>query len=292
MFEHFPELGLRRGHRFMENGPVTDVADLGHLIFPCDLTFFDANGDTALNCISPSLVSIPGFSIESLHLDAMHILDLGVSQHLVGAVFRRLIDNNFAGSDHPYVQMRRMANLQHLRRRLRKYYNSVKTERGRMTRISRLSLKMLGKPSQPCLHAKAAETRHLVPLLSKLCRENPTKLGANAAYLTRACNELNNFYNCMNSNGRDMSPGALRILETSMARFLASWRAWGGHMVPKHHMAWHMAQRARQHGNPKYYWTYPDESENRTMSAVAKVLHGGKTFYQAFLQRVLPEACA
>ena len=96
----------------------------------------------------------------------------------------------------------------------------------------------------------------------------------------------------MKSEGRGMSPDGYRQLEASMSKFLANWSAWGGHMVPKHHMAWHMAQRARQHGNPKYYWTYPDESENRTMSAVAKVLHGGKTFYQAFLQRVLPEACA
>ena len=95
----------------------------------------------------------------------------------------------------------------------------------------------------------------------------------------------------MKSNGRDMSPAALRTLETATSRFLANWRAWGGHMVPKHHMFWHLAQRARHHGNPRFYWTYPDEGENRSMSAVAKSLHVDMTFYKTFLQKVLPEAC-
>ena len=40
LYLNFPELALTRGMRLMEVGPVTDVAELGHLEFPCDLTFF------------------------------------------------------------------------------------------------------------------------------------------------------------------------------------------------------------------------------------------------------------
>ena len=35
-------------------------------------------------------------------------------------------------------------------------------------RIDKLSLQMLGKVSEPRLHAKAAETRHLLPFAAKL----------------------------------------------------------------------------------------------------------------------------
>ena len=36
-------------------------------------------------------------------------------------------------------------------------------------------------------------------------------------------------------------------------------------MVIKHHMAWHLAERAQHNGNPRFSWTYLDESENRAI---------------------------
>eukprot|EP00969_Alexandrium_andersonii_P188710 8339674-Alexandrium_andersonii.AAC.1 len=59
----------------------------------------------------------------------------------------------------------------------------------------------------------------------------------------------------------------------------------GVHFVAKHHFAWYLAERAAWLGNPKAYWTYADEEENRCVSAVAKSLHGGSTFYTAFVQK-------
>ena len=93
----------------------------------------------------------------------------------------------------------------------------------------------------------------------------------------------------MEAEPRQMTPGGLFALQSSMSKFLVNWRAWGGHCVFKHHMAWHMVERASQHGNPRFYWTYADEQENRVMSQVAKSLHAGNTFYVTFLQKVLPE---
>ena len=74
----------------------------------------------------------------------------------------------------------------------------------------------------------------------------------------------------------------LAELRSQMTRFLAFWKAWGGHMVYKHHAAWHIVQRAGAHGNPRFYSTHADASENRVMSKVAKSLHPGPTFYSAF----------
>ena len=88
-----------------------------------------------------------------------------------------------------------------------------------------------------------------------------------------------------------MSAQGLRQLQGDMSRFLASWKAFGGHMVFKHHMAWHLAERAGILGNPWLYWTYADEQENRVMGSVARSLHGGNTFYLTVLQKVMQDAC-
>jgi len=63
-------------------------------------------------------------------------------------------------------------------------------------------------------------------------------------------------------------------------------------LIPKHHYAWHVVERADLCGNPKYSWTYTDEQENRVMGKVAKSLHAGPNFYKAFLQKVLPDVAA
>ena len=96
----------------------------------------------------------------------------------------------------------------------------------------------------------------------------------------------------MEEEPRRMTPAGLSQLRKSMTRVLSFWKAYGGYMVPKFHFAWHLVQRADKMGNPRFYWTYADESENRTMSTVAKSLHKGRTFYAAFLQKVLPDVCA
>jgi len=147
----------------------------------------------------------------------------------------------------------------------------------------------VGSVAKPRLRSKAAECRNLVPLMSQLCTENPQCLGDRGMHLQICCTQLALFYKTMESEPRHMSSAGLRTLQSSMTRFLAHWKLFGGHLVYKHHCAWHLAEAASRHGNPKYYLTYADEQENRVMGAVAKSLHGGNTFYLTFLQKVLPD---
>eukprot|EP00969_Alexandrium_andersonii_P303830 13430414-Alexandrium_andersonii.AAC.1 len=62
-----------------------------------------------------------------------------------------------------------------------------------------------------------------------------------------------------------MSASALESVQADYKVFLHFWRSAGGHFFPKHHMGWHMVNRAATDGNPRYYHTYPDEGENRRM---------------------------
>ena len=99
----------------------------------------------------------------------------------------------------------------------------------------------------------------------------------------------NRFYATMQAEPRTMSTAGLRDLQSSMLCCLTHWKLVGGHVVFKHHCAWHMVERARRQGNPIFYWTYADEQEHRVMKRVAQSLHGGNTFYLTCLQKVLPE---
>ena len=283
-----PELDLPYGARLVEDGALVDIHAVADVTLPAVLTFFHTQGNHGLNFVCP-MFSVPGFSISALTLDVMHVLDLGVSQYLAGAVFATLIQNNFAKSDHVYVDMMRRQNLFHLRRRLSAYYRSLVRPRGTMSQIGKLTLPMLSSLAKPRLKSKAAECRNLIPLLPQLCAENPDSLGDRSVHLQACCTALAQFYDVMQAEPRIMSPGGLRDLQSSMCRCLNHWKLFGGHIVFKHHCVWHMVERAPRHGNPKYYWTYADEQQNRVMKSVAQSLHGGNTFYLTFLQKVLPE---
>ena len=286
--ESLPELDLPKGARLVEDGVLVDIHALEDVALPADLTFFHTAGNHGLNFVCP-LFKVPGFNISCLTLDVMHVLDLGVSQYLAGALFMTLIKNNFANSDVVYVDMQRRHNMIHLRRRMSAYYKTQRRPRGQMSQIGKLTLPMLSSLRLPRLKSKAAECRNLIPLLPQLCTENPGCLSGLGAHLQICCFELARFYRIMQAEPRRMSPGGLHDLQSSMSRFLTHWKLFGGHVVFKHHCAWHMVERAAWHGNPKYYWTYADEQENRVMKSVAQSLHGGNTFYLTFLQKVLPE---
>lgn len=282
----FPALGLPVGARLLQDGPVIDVHRLEHLAAPCSLSFFDSKGDHGLNLIFP-LFQIVGFGIDSLALDVMHVLDLGVTQYFVALVFARLIVNDFAGSGKPIVFINRAENLRHLRRRMWAYYKTQKRNRATMSQIRKLTLPMLGNLRQPRLRAKAAETRNLVPLCVSLCQESFQCLGKNKGLIKLCAESLRDVYETMDQEPRVMSQEGLNKLRSRMFRFLQFWKASGGHLVYKHHCAWHLVQRAGAQGNPRLYWTYADERLNRTMGTVAKSLHGGPTFYKTFLEKVL-----
>eukprot|EP00959_Pyramimonas_sp_CCMP1952_P367050 7687876-Pyramimonas_sp.AAC.1 len=116
--EHFPELNLKKGHRLVETDAVQDIDALMELDTPVLLTFFDSKSDVGINLVCP-LFRIVGFGVECIHLDGMHILDLGVAQYAVGMVLYLLVVNNFAQSARTVKDDREAANMRHLRRRLK-----------------------------------------------------------------------------------------------------------------------------------------------------------------------------
>ena len=279
-----PMAGLEAGARVLVGGDVVDLKALHELVPPVSITFLKPGGMLFLNFIS-ELFSIVGFTIASLALDVMHVVDLGVLQWLVAAVFWALINGNFCGSAKIHLPQRHLDNILALNARMRAYYSVRK----HLTRIGRLTVHMLGPASDPRLHAKAAETRHLLGLAVTLVADHPAIFDGHNRYLAAAVGEMSGFFRVMRNSPRSMPEEDLHALQQHVTKFLTFWRAWGGEWRYKHHCFWHIAERAAWNGNPRFSHTYADENENRLMSKTAKALHGGPTFYRAFLERVVPD---
>ena len=154
-----------------------------------------------------------------------------------------------------------------------------------MSAIGRLTYPMLSSPAAPRLKAKAAETRNLLGLCPAICNENMDCLGDRKEYLVAAAIELAKVYQVMQEEPRHMTSAGLQALRRAMTRHLSFWQHAGGHLRPKHHYSWHVVERAGTAGNPRWYWTYADDNENRTMSSVAQSLQSGATLYSSCLQK-------
>ena len=155
LVDDMPDLDLAKGSRLILSDELSDVHAIYSATAPITLTFFDTKCDLGLDCVC-MLFAVIGFTMESIHLDVMHVLDLGVLQFLVGAVFMQLLQNNFAASTKLSAEMRRLQCLVELRKKLRIFYRTHPAPRRRQSRIGRLTIKMLGSLTEPRLAAKAA----------------------------------------------------------------------------------------------------------------------------------------
>ena len=121
--------------------------------------------DYKYNSMHP-VFKLPGVTSWCVCFDQLHCLDNhGVASHLVGSSLHQLIYSKVRGSQ-AHDELHR------LWKRMQELYNEL----GVAERLTNLTLAMLcnvDKPhaEYPTLHAKAAETRHLVPVVAKLMAE-------------------------------------------------------------------------------------------------------------------------
>ena len=120
---------------------------------------------------------------------------------------------------HHHHHHRRRRSRRRRRRRRRHYHHHHHHHRPRIGRISMPMLNMGPKnKGAPRLKAKAAETRHLMPLLVELVGRYPTKLGEGSFSLVMCCQQLNLFYTTMHDYPRQMGEFGFRALESSISR--------------------------------------------------------------------------
>ena len=145
-----------------------------------------------------------------------------------------------------------------------------------------LTLKMLGKRSNPELKAKAAETRGLLDFAVELLEKHAAKFrdrpGPKNPKTLHECllasgKAAQKVEDIIRRGDREMKRETQRELLFHYMRHVNFYSRAGGQLTPKHHLMVHMIQRIGRRGNPRFYATYRDESLNGIIGNIAKYAH-------------------
>ena len=205
---------------------------------------------------------LPYMSVYFFALDVLHILDLGISAHMIGNLFFDLVFLQLPGN--------REANLKTVWTHVLQNCQDIEHGKG-LTRLEFRNFTDWRKPwsTYPCMsHVKAAHVRKLVPLAAKLAIEYNTGSPAHQHRADMLAN-LDAFYTCLYEQAvvPDFSVALMAAKNMQMCLEHYSWLAADAlekrHMmyseVPKHHYAVHLAQQ-NLFLNAAAVWTYGGES--------------------------------
>ena len=223
------------------------------------------------------LFCLPAVSILNVQADVMHIVCLGVAHHVLGNTMFELcfLPKYFPG------QTTAQARCDELWRRIADQYRA----RGTPTQMSNLAIAFFCNMRSPHMdypvltsRVKAAETRHLVPIMSTIWA-NVCDRSGHDAHVLAVLQHLERFYNILDTPGYCMPAADQTSFEQSVAKILRHYRAlclaavadgvnrW--HEVPKFHYLWHIAQQSRV-VNPRWSWCYPDEDFMRVVKLIGQ----------------------
>jgi hypothetical protein len=223
----------------------------------------------------PILLSLAtGLRLESIMIDVLHTIDLGVAAHIIGNILFifGVMRAVFGGST--YVE--RIARVSEA---LTAWYKRTKCS----SRIQgALTLERIRPTGQwPKLKAKAAACRHMARFALWIVETYGT---LDDGLILHVIGLLVSFYDILESESQFLSESAKATLPKIGQRLAhaygqlakraldAGQRLWK--LSPKLHLAEHLLEtQALSSGNPRWYWTYPDEDLVGLMIDIAEGCH-------------------
>ena len=216
------------------------------------------------------LFSAPEVDRDSVAIDWLHTVELGVAQDLLGHVFWEAVN---CAELWPRDCSNRALRVRALNGRLQGYYGRAKPQ----NRVGKLTLKMFKKErKQPKLSSKAAECRALQPFAKELARSLFEARGGDHEWdVLEAIDALMACSQVVDTRPFDIHEfqrlgqatlDALHRLQDGADEF---WQ-----LKPKHHLFKHLLYNtAPMHGSPCEYWTFMDESLGGVLAKIS--LHRG-----------------
>ena len=229
------------------------------------------------NPISPHwfFKGLPGVTSFSLCLDVLHVIDLGLNNHLAGSTLKHLVYHQLRGGRTSAADA-----LAVVWGRCLELYEDFQVA----TRFAHLHLGMFISDTKsphanfPELGGKASEKRHFIAVLAQVAQEFSEPGDESHYHRAEACKLLASFYELLDSQPMFMSDEAaaqtVDIMKGCLRHYswLTQWAEAKGlklhHQVSKFHFAVHLAQQAT-YMNPRLLWTYRAESWLGKMSAIA-----------------------
>ena len=270
-----PDLGLLKWDRLEPSGSVPDIYAFDSLpasSFPLQVTLWRRSAETTVRHRCP-LFAIPGVTLLTVKVDALHTVHLGVAQvYCMHCIWELICADLYSLGGRETDKFQNT--VLRMRASLRDYYKRLPAGvRKETTEVQEFSVQLLGSRDHRQFNTKAMETKGLVGWVVELLREHVGRLGAAHAPLLQAGEQLLAWFRIVKESPREMGPAHLQQMFQAGILHLASAKNGGVPMVPKHHLFIHMLRRSVVDGNPRTYATFRDEGANRVLAAVARTAY-------------------
>ena len=238
-----------------------------------------------------SVFSWPGFTLQNVVLDWMHMVDLGVAQACLGNILVELFRSAAVGGlfTNPTQGLTRLQTM----------LNDCAVQLGTAVPFSKMTLSMIrGEDNRPRLKLKAAKTKALAPIVLKVLEthfppasDREQRRFSCLEFLVLSYQELDGWSASSAARLEELCRRHV-LLYTSLAREAVSvegvgdnWCSW--RFYPKHHMLLHLTgEQIRRYGNPRLFWCYSDEGSIGIAVTLAESTHV-RTLVQACWQKYL-----
>ena len=210
--------------------------------------------------VSP-LLSLPGFTLDMVVLDWLHVVDLGVGSDLLGNLFWQVL--TVASPAFPARTIEgRLALLWDM---LQQWYRLTKPA----SRLDNLTKEMIKAGHKPKLRAKGAESRYLLTFGAEvaclLADQQPTPHNTTVAALFSKLVSLQSMVSGTALFQKDAAALLCRQVCVLYGALHESMLAQGSpnlwDLKPKVHLLQELVEyQAYVHGNPRNFWCYRDES--------------------------------
>ena len=212
--------------------------------------------------VSP-LLGLPGFSLDLVVLDWLHVVDLGIGADVLGNLFHEVTHFPFALFPATSKEFR----LDMLWQKLQAWYKEVKPA----ARLDNLTFEMFAtKNGKPKLRAKGGECRYLLPfgalLAAEVANKHSTSHNHTVARMFHSLVELQRWvsgdhkpYNGETTSLLCRQCCVLYSALHSEATAKGKPNLWD--LKPKVHLLQELIEyQSVELGNPRFFWCYRDES--------------------------------
>jgi hypothetical protein len=177
-----PALRLEAGDRLEPCPGLPDVGAFAELELPATVLFWRTNQETFARHRNPIFAMETGISVQTLRVDPLHALYLGVFQVHCAAVLHALIEADVwetAQAGHANAPERMQASCLHLTHAVHKW---VRSRRGSgLTEIPEITSQHLGSSAAPMCKLKGAQTKTMLLFLQDFVPQHGAKLRHGAA---------------------------------------------------------------------------------------------------------------
>jgi hypothetical protein len=279
----YAELGLLQGDRLEPSKALRDVGSFETQVVPFEVTFWRPQNETACKhrC---SLFAICGVSVETLAIDALHTLNLGVYKSFCQAAIWQCIEADVWKIGTPNAEVLLSLSCGRLKQDLLAWYRRQRRDAPHVPlyEISDFTPSMVGTHAHKCLATKAAETGTLVHFCRDLVAEHRARLGVKGVALLAVGNSLHALQVLMRESPRRLSAEQAQGMVDHAKAAAATRAAADVPFSPKWHLMLHLVSKAWRVGNPSSYSTFLDEGLN---GALAKI--GASSFRGTWYNSVL-----